>query len=286
MTEPVPAGEPEIVVVADRDAASEAAARRIATALAESAANRGRANWLTTGGSTPTGIYRRLAVAPLRDAVPWDRVHLWWGDDRFVPRDHPLSNVMPADQVLLGAAAYSGQSGSGGSGIDIATGVEPGAPIPVSNVHAMPIAEAIGEGHSPAWAAARYDGELRALASTGGLHVVSGFPVFDLVLLGLGPDGHLLSVFPASPIWDEEAWVTDIPAPTHVEPHVARITLHPGILGVARHVLVVAHGSAKSDVLATILGSPRDVRQWPAQAARRAGAVWILDAAAAARLPR
>jgi 6-phosphogluconolactonase len=281
-----PSGEPEIVVVADPDAASEAAARRIATALAEAATDRGRADWLTTGGSTPTGIYRRLAVTPLRDAVPWDRVHLWWGDDRFVPRDHPLSNVMPADQVLLGAAAYSGQSGSGGSGIDIATGVEPGAPIPIANVHAMPIAEAIGEGHGPAWAAARYDGELRALAATGGLDVVDGFPVFDLVLLGLGPDGHLLSVFPGSPIWDDEAWVIDVLAPTHVEPHVARVTLHPGVLDVARHVLVVAHGTAKADMLATILGSLRDVRRWPAQAARRAGAAWILDAAAAAGLPR
>jgi len=284
MTESVPAGEPEIVVVADPSAASEAAARRIASALAEAATNRGRADWLTTGGSTPTGIYRRLAVAPLRDAVPWDRVHLWWGDDRFVPRDHPLSNVMPVDQVLLGVAAYSGQSGSGESGIDIATGVRPGAPIPIANVHAMPIAKAIGEGYGPALAAARYDGELRALAATGGLDVASGFPVFDLVLLGLGPDGHLLSVFPGSPIWDAEAWVIDVPAPTHVEPHVARITLHPSVLGVARRILVVAHGAAKAEVLATILGPGRDARRWPAQAARRAGAAWILDAAAAARL--
>jgi 6-phosphogluconolactonase/glucosamine-6-phosphate isomerase/deaminase len=149
----------------------------------------------------------------------------------------------------------------------------------------MPIAEAIGEGYGPAWAAARYDDELRTLVASGGLDVASGFPVFDLVLLGLGPDGHLLSVFPGSPVWDDEAWVTDIPAPTHVEPHVARITLHPGVLRVARHVLVVAHGTAKAAVLATILGSPRDARRWPAQAARRAGAAWILDVAAAARLP-
>jgi 6-phosphogluconolactonase len=279
-----PADEPEIVVVSSPEAASEVAAERIAARLAEAVAARGRSHWATTGGSTPTGIYRRLAVAPLRDRVPWDRVHLWWGDDRYVPRDHPLSNVLAADQVLLAAAAYSGQSGSGESGIDVAAGLEPGVALPVDHVHAIPMAEAIGEGGGPAWAATGYDGELRGLAAAGGIEVAAGFPVFDLILLGVGPDGHVLSVFPGSPTWDAEPWALDVPAPSHVEPHVARVTLHPGVLGVARSILVVAHGEAKAEILRTVLGPERDPRRWPAQAARRAAATWILDAAAAARL--
>ena len=279
-------GEPELIVAADPAAAAELAARRIADALARATARRGRADWATTGGSTPIGIYRHLAVAPLRDAVPWRSVQLWWGDDRFVGRDHPLSNVIAADQVLLGAAAFSGQSGAGDSGVGVAAGLEPGAPLPVANVHAIPMAEAIGDGYGPAWAAARYDGELRAAAADGGLGVRDGLPVFDVVLLGVGGDGHVLSVFPDSTAWEAEAWALDVPPPTHIGPHVARVTLHPGILAVALEVLVVAHGAAKAAVLADVLGPTRDVRRWPAQAARLAGATWILDAAAAAGLHR
>ena len=96
--------EPEIVVVADREAGAVEAAARIATILADAVEGRARADWATTGGSTPVGIYKRLARPPLVDAVPWAAVQVWWGDDRFVPRDHPLSNVKPFDDILLGIA--------------------------------------------------------------------------------------------------------------------------------------------------------------------------------------
>lgn len=278
-------GEPEIIVAADENAASDVAAHKVAEALAVAVAARGRADWVTTGGSTPTGIYHRLAVE-LRDALPWDAVHVWWGDDRYVPRDHPMSNVLPVDQVLIGAAAYSGQSGRGESGIDIVAGIEAGVPIPVQNLHPIPMAEAIGEGRGPAWAAARYDGELRGRAAAGDLAVADGFPVFDLALVGMGRDGHVLSVFPDSPTWDAEAWAIDVPAPTHVEPHVPRVTLHPAILGATRQLLAVAHGSPKAQIVATVLGPRRDPKRWPVQAARREGATWILDTAAAAYLDR
>jgi 6-phosphogluconolactonase len=82
--------EPRIEVLADPEATSRAAAESIAEALGAAFTQRGRADWVTTGGSTPVGIYRELAAAPLRDRVPWHAVHVWWGDDRFVPRDHPL----------------------------------------------------------------------------------------------------------------------------------------------------------------------------------------------------
>jgi 6-phosphogluconolactonase len=270
----------EIVVLPDAETCATAAAERIAATLAESAAERGRAQWATTGGSTPAPIYRDLATPPRRDTVPWELVELWWGDDRFVPIDHPLSNAKIADDALLEIGALSGTSGTGGSGADVLGGRTAGAPIPAENVHPIPTTIAIGEGRDPAWAAARYAETLRAA----GLPEQGGWPVFDLVLLGIGPDGHVLSVFPGSDAFDRDELVLAIPAPTHVEPHVPRVTLNPAILEVARRIIVVCHGASKAPILAKVLGPERDPRRWPAQLAVRRGATWLLDEAAAGRL--
>ena len=276
-------GEPEIRILVDPEATSLAAAEALADALADAVERRGRADWATTGGSTPVGIYRALAVEPLRDLVPWYAVNAWWGDDRFVPRDHPLSNVMPFDQVLLSASARAGMSGSGADAAEVELGIEPGVPMPVENVHAPPMTNAIANSAGVDQVASEYDAELRAA----GLPVAdSGFPIFDVMLVGLGEDGHVLSVFPGSPLFEAEAWANPVPAPTHIEPHVARMSLHPRILEAARTVIVVAHGAGKAEMLASILGSGRDEHRWPAQLARRSGATWFLDRAAAASLPR
>src|SRR6478752_3071726 len=93
--------EPEILVFPDQAAGAIEAAGRVAASLADAVGTRGRADWATTGGSTPVAIYRRLAARPLVNAVPWADIHVWWGDDRYVPRDHPLSNVKPFEDVLL-----------------------------------------------------------------------------------------------------------------------------------------------------------------------------------------
>lgn len=270
-------GDAELVVLPDADHASLAAAERIADVLARSARERGVAHWATTGGSTPAAIYRALTAPALVGAVPWAEIQLWWGDDRYVPRDHPLSNVAPAEQILFRSAALSGQSGWGESGEDAIAGREPAAWIPVPNIHPIPMAEAIGEARDPAWAAARYEVELRAAR----LPVRDGWPVFDLVLLGMGPDGHVMSVFPGSDAFDRPEWALAVPAPTHVEPHVGRVTLNPRILDVARSIVVVVSGAAKAEVLAAVFGPQRDPRRLPAQLARRPGATWILDEAAA-----
>lgn len=271
------AGEPEIVVLADPEAGARLAAERIAAALVDAVTARGRAHWATTGGTTPAGIYRYLANAPLRDRVPWDAVELWWGDERFVPRDHPLSNVKVADDVLIDIGALSGESGTGGYGIDVVGGRLPGAPIPALNVHPIPAAEAIAGNHDTDWCAARYAELLRA----DGPPIEDGWPVFDVVLLGVGPDGHVLSVFPGSATFDRSELVLSVPAPTHVEPHVARVTLNPAVLRVARTVLVVAHGDGKAEILGDVLRGPLEPRRLPGQLARRARATWILDRAAA-----
>jgi 6-phosphogluconolactonase len=273
-------GEPRIEIREDADATARAAAEEIADALRAAVQARGRADWATTGGSTPVGVYGALAAAPLRDAVPWAGVHVWWGDDRYVPRDHPLSNVLPLDQVLVSAAAHAGLSGTGADGVDVERGVEPGVALPVANIHAPRMADAIARS-SLDWAVEDYDRQLREAGPVPG---ASGFPTFDVVFLGIGPDGHVLSVFPGSPLLDSGAWVAAVPAPTHVDPHVARLSLNPGILHAARLVVVVAHGGGKAGILADVLGGEREVRRWPAQLARREGAVWFIDSAAAAAL--
>jgi 6-phosphogluconolactonase len=254
----------------------------IAAALIDTVSARDRVHWATTGGSTPAAIYRNLATPPLRDRVPWEFVELWWGDERFVPPDHPLSNAKIALSDLLEIGALSGQSGTGGSGVDVTGRRTAGAPIPAENVHPIPTGRAIAEGFGPEWAAERYVETLQAQ----GPPAEGRWPVFDLVLLGIGPDGHVLSVFPGSDTFDREEVAMAVPAPTHVEPHVARVTLNPRILGVARRIIVVSHGAAKAPILAEVLGPERDERRWPAQLARRAGATWVLDEAAASALRR
>jgi 6-phosphogluconolactonase len=274
-------GEPEIQVLTDPEAVSRAAAERIAAALAEGVRERGRADWATTGGSTPVGIYRALAAEPLRDQVPWQEVLVWWGDDRFVPRDHPLSNVLPFDQVLLRSAALAGLAGDGEAAVDAAVGPEPGVAIPAANVHAMAMGAAIADGRDPGWVAARYAEELRAAR----LPEADGFPVFDVTLSGIGGDGHILSVFPGSEVFaTDTGWVAGVPAPEHIEPHVARVSLHPGFLDAARLTIVVAFGAAKAAILADVLGPARDPSRWPSQLARNHNATWLLDEAAAATL--
>ena len=273
--------EPTVVTLADADACSLAAAERIVEILDVAIDDRGEAHWATTGGSTPGAIYRHLAVAPLRGEIDWRKVRLWWTDERFVPLDHPQSNARIAFDLLLDTEAYSGESGTGESGFDVESGRAPGVPIRGDNVHPFPVASAIGEGRDPDWCAARYVEELRA---DGPDENDDGVPAFDLMLLGMGPDGHLLSVFPGSAAFDTDVWALGVPAPSHVEPHIARVTLNPSFVSAARDTIMVIHGPAKADVLHDVLRGPIEPRRLPAQLARHAGATWIVDRAAAARL--
>jgi 6-phosphogluconolactonase len=265
--------EPEIKVVSDPEAGAILAADHIAGVLADTAAARGRVDWATTGGSTPVGIYRRLVEPGPANVVAWDAVHVWWGDDRYVPRDHPDSNVKAFDDIMLGIG--STEEGTAG-------GTIPGVPIPIANVHPFRTGEAIGSGRGAAWCASTLAAELRGAP----LDVVGGWPVFDLLLLGIGPDGHLLSVFPDSPAIGSADLAMAIPAPTHVGPHVERVTLNPVVVATALDTLVVVYGPDKADAIGRIFGLDRDARRVPGQIARKKGATWILDEAAAAGLPR
>jgi 6-phosphogluconolactonase len=263
---------PEVVVVPDAATASRRAADVIADALGQAASRTGRADWATTGGSTPIGVYNEL-VRRGPGAVPWRSVHTWWGDERFVPNDHPLSNARPFLDTLVEAGAYESVHSDDDRGR---------VRVPVENVHPFPTGFAIGGGHDAAWAAAHLERELRAA----GLDETDGWPVFDLLFVGVGGDGHLLSVFPGSAAFDSRAWALAIPAPTHIEPHVARVTLNPATVKVARRILAVILGGSKADIVRRLFGEPLDPVALPAQLALRDGATWILDEAAAADLPR
>src|SRR5205085_6437650 len=184
----------------------------------------------------------------LRDAIDWRRVHFWWGDDRYVPRDHPLSNVQAADSILFAASQYAGQSGNLLEGIDVQVGDEPGLVVPVEHIHVFPCSTAIAHSRGAGWCAQQYAEEIRA----SGVHFERGFPVFDVILLGLGPDGHLMSVFPGSAALASTDVTLAIPAPTHIEPHVERVTMNPAVLGVGRSVLMVTTGASKAEVIGRI----------------------------------
>lgn len=257
---------PKLEVVAT-DAVPERAARIIASTLADAVAARGVAHWATTGGSTAPGIYLALAGDELVEQVPWGRVHTWWGDDRYVPFDHPQSNVKPLYEVLFGMGEPDGGP--------------VGAPIPAENLHPIPMPHALADGSGPEGAAGAYAEQLRS-------HVpldAAGTPVLDLLVLGVGADGHVLSVFPGSPVWDAGEIAVAVPAPTHIEPHIERVTLHPRVITTARSVLVVSTGASKAPNLGRAWTGD-DVRELPVRAARISTATWVLDEAAAAELPR
>jgi 6-phosphogluconolactonase len=279
-------GSALLVLVPDAAAAAAAAADLVVAGLRDAVAERGRADWATTGGSIATPLYHEIRRRH-RDSVDWGLVHLWWGDDRYVPRDHLHSNALPAEQVLLSAASLGGRSGIGATGMDTMLGRDPAVEIPAWNVHAIPIGRAIGRAGGPAMAATDYEAELRAEADQApGLLVAEGWPAFDVLLLGVGPDGHVLSVFPGSPAWESEAWAIPIDPPTHVGPHVSRVSLNPAVVRVAHRVVVVAAGAEKAEGLAEAVGAPADTHALPVRATFRRDSVLVLDEAAAASLPR
>ena len=216
----------EVLVAADPPGIAEAAAERIAAWLNEALRSRPLAHLALTGGSSAGHLAAEWHKPRWHAAVPWDRVHLWWGDERFVPADHPDSNFGAAFRELLS---------------------EGGLPVPRGNVHPVPVDTAIAEDRDAAWTATAYRDEVLTFLPRS---TAVGLPAFDVILLGVGPDGHVLSVFPDSPALDPASpLVMAVPAPTTVDPKVPRITLSPRLLDAATHVLPMVGGASKALVV-------------------------------------
>jgi 6-phosphogluconolactonase len=236
-------GKIKVVAVTDPAALAKAAAERIVTRIA---ANGGRIAICLAGGSSPKQLYQLLATDAYRSRIPWDRVHWFVGDERFVPPNDPLNNMAMARSVFLDRWA------------------------PAANIHPIPTDCA-----DPQEAARRYERELKSFYGADSLDSVR--PLFDVVLLGVGPDGHTASLFPDYPAVEEtERWVIDVPK-AHVEPFVPRVTLTLPALGSCREMLFEASGSGKRPILARVLGG----ENLPANRAHSvAETTWLVDAAA------
>jgi 6-phosphogluconolactonase len=252
---------PTVRVLVDAQGVAEAAADKIVEAAAAAVTARGVFHLCTTGGSTPAALYRALREPSRANRMPWAQTQIWFGDDRFVPRADPLSNVSPLDAQLLSASAD-------------------GAPSPLSPSAVHPWSTTTADAPT---AVSAYLAELRG---AGVPHTATGFPIFDLLLIGIGGDGHCLSVFPGSPLTLEGAPVAaGVPAPTHIEPHVPRLSFSLGVLAATREVLALAPGAGKAEALARIFSGGTAVSDAPAKAALISTATWLLDTASAANLP-
>ena len=252
---------PTVRILSDAQGVTAAAADRVIDAAITAVAARGVFHLCTTGGSTPAALYRALREPSRAARMPWAATQIWFGDDRFVPRADPLSNVFPLDAQLLSADTDGTAS-----------------PLSPNAVHPWPTTAADAQA-----AVSAYLAELHAAAVP---HTPSDFPIFDLVLIGIGGDGHCLSVFPGSPLALAGAPVAaGVPAPTHIEPHVPRLSFSVGVLASARAVIALAPGAGKADALARIFSNSTAVVDAPARAALLPTATWLLDTASAATLP-
>jgi 6-phosphogluconolactonase len=236
---------PNLTVVSDAEALAQAAARRLLARLAEP---RERFAVALTGGSSPEGLYRLLASEPYRSQVPWQRVHWFWGDDRFVPQSDGRSNAGAARRLFLDRV-----------------------PAPPENIHAVPTDAANADA-----AARRYEADLQAYYGADRLD--PGRPLFDVVLLGLGGDGHIASLFPGQPQVDEtKRWAVGVPQ-AGMEPYVPRVSLTLPALASTRDMLFLITGKGKREILGRVLAGA----DLPAARAHSEGdLVWLVDRDAA-----
>jgi 6-phosphogluconolactonase len=245
-------GSPRVLVASGPVALARTAADLLVATVASAVGERGVAHVALTGGSSASGLYRELRSPARGAALDWSRVHLWFGDDRVVPLDHPDSNAGLAVRELV-------------------TPVD--TPVARAVIHPMLGGADASAPDAAGLAADRYARELVAVPADD-----AGDPVFDLLLLGMGPDGHILSVFPGSEaLAPGVASVMPIPAPTHIGPALPRVTLHPGVVTAARSVLLIVGGAGKASVLAEVLEGDPGIERYPARLARIDTATWLLD---------
>jgi 6-phosphogluconolactonase len=243
---------PIVESYADSAALVAAAGDRLVGAITDAIDKRGRAQIVLTGGGTGVGLLKR--VGELVDKIDWSRVHLYWGDDRFVPADDDERNEKQAREALI-------------NHID----------IPAANVHAMsPSGGDFGDDLDAA--ALDYDHVLAANADDG-----QPAPDFDVHLLGMGPEGHINSLFPETPAVRETDRLV-VGVPDSPKPPPRRITLTLPAIQRSREVWLVVSGAAKADAVAAAIGGADPVDVPSAGAVGREATVWLLDEDAASKL--
>ncbi|HYK89657.1 MAG TPA: 6-phosphogluconolactonase [Acidobacteriota bacterium] len=237
---------PAVEIYQTADALNGAAAERIVDILEGVLREGDKATFVLTGGNTPRRTYELLAEPALHERLDWDRIHFFWGDERCVPPEDPASNFGMAWRAFLSKL-----------------------PIPSGNIHRI-----LGELEDPGNAALRYEEEIRCI-------LTDGFPpAFDLILLGMGEDGHTASLFPGT-AWNKERLVVANFVP---KLKATRITMTPHLLNAGRTVIFLTAGAAKSKILAEVLENP--AADYPAKRIQphTGNLTWMIDGAAAALL--
>ena len=244
-------GELSVVVHRDAELLAAAAAARLMVRIVDAQHARGSASIVLTGGGVGIGTLKALAASPARDAIDWGAVDIWWGDERYVPPGDAERNEVQANAALLDHV-----------------------PVDPARVHRMPA----DTGGSPEAAAEQYADELSKAARVG-----ANVPRFDVLMLGVGPEGHIASIFPESPAAYDEGLVTAVrncpkPPPT-------RVSLTFGTITSADEVWLLAAGDGKAEAVGLALAGAGRV-QIPAAGARGGvRTLWLLDEAAAVKVP-
>ncbi|MFF3321693.1 6-phosphogluconolactonase [Streptomyces sp. NPDC002889] len=248
----------QLVVHRDKELMAQAAAARLITKVVDAQAARGSASVVLTGGRNGNGLLAALSSAPARDAIDWSRLDLWWGDERFLPEGDPERNVTQARAALLDSV-----------------------PLDPARVHPMPASDG-SYGSDADAAAAAYAAELAAAA---GPEDHGPVPTFDVMLLGVGPDTHVASLFPEFPaVRETERTVVGVHGAP--KPPPTRVTMTLPAIRAAREVWLLAAGEDKAKAVQIALSGAGEIQAPAAGAYGRARTLWLLDSAAASQLPR
>jgi 6-phosphogluconolactonase len=236
-----------VIVHDDAEVLAEAVASRLINRLADAQAQRGEASIVLTGGRIAKLVYKDVLESPIRSVVDWSKVDFWWGDERFLPAGDPERNETQAREAFLDRLL-----------------------IDPARVHPMAASDAVD---TPEEAAARYAAELATAA--GG----EGVPAFDLLLLGIGEDGHVASLFPGNPALEAEGSVVGVH--DSPKPPPERVSLTMPAINAAAAVWIIASGEGKAAAVDEALSR----RELPAGRVEAQGHTkWLVDKAAASQL--
>jgi 6-phosphogluconolactonase len=239
-----------IAIYPDKQTLSQHAAEYVTRIANESIDLHGHFTIALTGGTTPGELYSLLGSEPFRSQIDWQLVRIFWGDERCVPHNSPESNFYLAQEVLLHKIS-----------------------IPESQIHPMPADQLDRDAASQA-----YTVEMQNTCGT------DGIPIFDLIHLGMGPEGHTASLFPhQASLHEKHRLVMPVSVP---KPPPDRLTFTPPLLNAARNVLFLVNGREKADALHAVLEGEYQPDEYPAQIVRPTNGevVWMLDKAAAQNL--